>query len=191
MALPMTGSAELLEVLSPFVLDDEINEVLPRHSGVGRRSEWSAAQLYRTLLLLLLTPARSSNLLCQLLPGQRAWRQFAHLPNRRTVPNVRQLHEFRSRLTPTVLRYINEKLLGRLLEGWPEDQPGVGLIDATDLPAATNEYKKRARESSPRIRQRSAGAPKRQGRADGSSATRNTPYGSGWHITLKRCCLSH
>lgn len=186
----MTGSTELLEVLSPFVPDDVINDALPRHPGVGRRCDWSAAQLYRTLLLLLLTPARSSNLLCQLLPGQRAWRQFAHLPNRRTSPNVRQLHEFRSRLTPTVLRHINQKLLGRLLEGWPGDQPGIALIDATDLPAATNEYKKRARESLPRIRQRSAGGPKRQDRADGSSGIRNTPYGSGWHTTLKRCCWS-
>ena len=30
----------------------------------------------------------------------------------------------------------------RLLEGWPKDQLGIGLIDGTDLPAATNEYKK-------------------------------------------------
>ena len=95
MALPITGSAELLELLSPFVADDYINETLPRHRGVGRRSDWSAAQLYRTLLLMLLTPARSSNLLCDLLPGQRAWRRFAHLPNRKRLPNVRQLHEFR------------------------------------------------------------------------------------------------
>src|ERR1700730_9349838 len=100
MALPITGSAELLELLSPFVADDHINEVLPRHRGAGRPSQWSGAQLYRTLLLLLLTPARSSNLLCSLLPEQRAWRRFAHLPNRNRLPNARQLHEFRHRLTP-------------------------------------------------------------------------------------------
>jgi hypothetical protein len=143
MALPITGSAKLLELLSPFVADDHINETLPRHRGVGRRSEWSAAQLYRTLLLMLLTPARSSNLLCELLPGQRAWRRFAHLPNRKRLPNVRQLHEFRHRLTPMILRQINEQLLLGLLGGWPKDQLGIGLIDATDLPAATNEYKKK------------------------------------------------
>jgi hypothetical protein len=145
MALPITGSADLLEMLAPFVPDDFINELLPRHRGAGRRREWSAAQLYRTLLLLLLTPVRSSNLLCRLLPEQRAWRRFAHLPNRRLLPNARQLHEFRDQLPASILRRINEHLLQRLLEGWPQDQWGVALFDATDLPAATNEYKKKRR----------------------------------------------
>ncbi len=145
MALPITGGAELLELLAPFVPDDHINELLPRHRGRGRRSVWSSAQLYRTLLLLLLTPTRSSNLLCALLPEQRAWRRFAHLPNRRRLPNHRQLAEFRERLTPMLLRQINEGLLRHLLAGWPREQHGVALIDATDLPAATNEYKKRRR----------------------------------------------
>jgi len=143
MALPITGSAELLELLTPFIADDHINEVLPAHQGAGRPSQWSGAQLYRTLLLMLLTPARSSNLLCSLLPDQRAWRRFAHLPKRNRLPNARQLHEFRQRLTPMILRQINERLLLRLLEGWPKEQLGVGLMDATDLPAATNEYKKK------------------------------------------------
>ena len=92
MSLPITGSAELLELLCPFVADDHINELLPRHGGAGRRSQWSAAQLYRTLFLMVLTPARSSNLLCSLLPEQRAWRRFARLPNRNRLPNTRQLH---------------------------------------------------------------------------------------------------
>jgi hypothetical protein len=143
MALPITGSVELLELLSPFVADDHINEMLARHRGAGRPSQRSGAQLYRTLLLMLLTPARSSNLLCTLLPDQRAWRRFAHLPNRKRLPNARQLHEFRHRLTPMILRQINEQLLLHLLEGWPKEQLGIGLIDATDLPAATNEYKKK------------------------------------------------
>jgi hypothetical protein len=145
MALPITGSADLLELLAPFIPDDQINELLPRHRGRGRRREWSAAQLYRTLILLLLTPVRSCNLLCTLLPEQRAWRRFAHLPNRRLLPNARQLHEFRDRLTPMILRRINEGLLLGLLKDWPKDHPGVGLIDATDFPAATNAYKKRPR----------------------------------------------
>jgi hypothetical protein len=64
-------------------------------------------------------------------------------PTEAVCPNARQLHEFRDRLTPMILRRINEQLLGRLLAGWPKDQWGIGLIDATDLPAATNEYKKK------------------------------------------------
>jgi hypothetical protein len=142
MALPTTGTAALLELLSPFIPDDELRDLLPGHCGSGRRNEWSPGQLFRVLLLLLLTPARSTNLLCKLLPEHRAWRRFAHLPNRRRLPGARQLHEFRLRLTPTVLRQVNEGLLRRVLASWPEDQPGVALIDATDLPAATNEYKK-------------------------------------------------
>ncbi len=158
MDLPVTGSAALLELLSPYVPDFEIIEALPRRSG-GRRAEWSSAQLLRVLLLLCLTPARSTNLLCQLLPEQRAWRRFAHLPNLRRLPNPRQLHEFRDRLTPGVLRRINTSLLRRLLLTWPPGQPGVALIDATDLPAATHEYKKSRLQGSPPIKPRSAHGP--------------------------------
>jgi len=111
MALPTTGTAALLDLLSAFVPDDELCEALPGHRGSGRRTDWSPAQLLRVLLLLLLTPARSTNLLCQLLPEHRAWRRFAHLPNRCRLPSPRQLHEFRLRLTPGVLRGINEHLL--------------------------------------------------------------------------------
>ena len=142
MSLPITGSGALLEALAPFVPDDHLNELLPRRRGAGRRQEWSAAQLYRLLLLLLLTPARSSNLLCQLLPEQRAWRRFALLPNRRRLPGIRQLHEFRARLTPSILRAVNERMVESLLAGRPEGQPGIGLIDATDLPASTSAFKK-------------------------------------------------
>lgn len=142
MNLPATGTAALLERLSPFVPDDHINNLVPRHGGRGRRTEWSSSQLLRVLLLLLLSPVRSGNLLCKLLPEQRDWRRFAHLPNRRLLPNPRQLHEFRDRLTPSVLRALNERLVERLLEAWPQDQPGIGLIDATDLPAATSAFKK-------------------------------------------------
>jgi hypothetical protein len=179
MKLPMTGTAALLEVLGPFVPDDHINELVPRHRGRGRRTEWSAAQLLRVCLLLLLTPARSSNLLCQLLPEQRAWRRFAHLPNRRLLPNARQLHEFRARLTPLVLRALNERLVAVLLEAWPRDQPGIGLIDATDLPAATSAFKKSSPASTPRSERLSVGAPSRPARAVGSSAIKSTPCGSG------------
>src|SRR6187401_26199 len=167
MKLPTTGTAALLALLSPFVPDEHLNELLPRHQGRGRRSEWSAAQLLRVCLLLLLTPARSSNLLCQLLPEQRAWRRFAHLPNRRRLPNVRQLHEFRARLTPMMLRAVNERLVAALLEGWPHGQPGIGLIDATDLPAATSAFKKSSPDATLRHARPWAGGRSRPGRAAG------------------------
>ena len=190
MKLPTTGTAALLALLSPFVPDEHLNELLPRHQGRGRRSEWSAAQLLRVCLLLLLTPARSSNLLCQLLPEQRAWRRFAHLPNRRRLPNVRQLHEFRARLTPMMLRAVNERLVAALLEGWPHGQPGIGLIDATDLPAATSAFKKSSPDATLRHARPWAGGRSRPGRAAGLSGIKSTRCGSGWRPTSRRCCSS-
>jgi hypothetical protein len=142
MPLPPVGSSDLLALLSPFVPDDLICSLLPRHSGSGRRRDWTAAQLLRTTLLLLLTPTRLGNALCRALPEQRSWRSFARLPHRLHTPTPRQLNEFRARLTPLVLRTINAQLLKDLLANWPEGQPGIALIDATDLPAMTNEYKK-------------------------------------------------
>lgn len=129
MSLPPTGSSKLLAVLSAHIPDDVVLASRPRHSGSGRRSDFSAAQLFRVTLLSLLTPVRSFNLLCQLLVEQRAWRRFALLPNRLRVPSPRQLHEFRGRLTPTVLRGFNAHLLQGLLARWPADEPGVALID--------------------------------------------------------------
>src|SRR5688500_17223815 len=127
MDLPMTGTDALLKLLSPYVPEGEGEAAAPRPRG-GRRAEWRSSQLLRVLLLLLLTPARSTNLLCELLPEQRAWRRFAHLPNWRRLPNARQLHEFRDRLTPGVLRALNGCLLQRLFGTWPPGQPGVALI---------------------------------------------------------------
>src|SRR5437868_1876692 len=79
--LAITGSNELLKDISPFIPDDFINELIPPHRGRDRRAHWSPAQLYRLLLLPLLTPAHSFNMMLTLLPEQRAWRKFAHLPN--------------------------------------------------------------------------------------------------------------
>jgi len=140
--LPATGTAALLTQLSDFVPDDFIIHLLPPHRGQGRRAGWSSAQLFRLLLLVLLTPARSFNLLTQLLPEQRAWRRFARLPNRRQVPTASILHEFRERLGVGSLRRVNRHLLLPLLEGLAPERKTVALIDSTDLPAATSTYKK-------------------------------------------------
>lgn len=140
--LPTTGTAALLAQLSDFVPDDLINRLLPPHRGQGRRAGWSSAQLFRLLLLGLLTPAHSFNLLVQLLPEQRAWRRFARLPNRRQVPTASILHEFRTRLGVGPLRRVNRHLLSPLLAGLVPERKTVALIASTDLPAATSSYKK-------------------------------------------------
>jgi hypothetical protein len=142
-SLPMTGTNQLLDDISPFVPDDFINELIPPHRGRGRRAYWSSAQLYRLLLLPLLTPAHSFNLMLALLSEQRAWRKFARLPNLYHLPTASQLHEFREAAGVGGLRRINEHLLGPLLEGLPPERLSIGLIDATDFPAATSSFKKR------------------------------------------------
>ena len=146
--LPATGTAALLELLTPFVPDDFIDGCWPhRHTG-GRRREYSAAQLYRLHLLGLLTPVRSVNLLVKLLPEQRAWRKFAGLRRQTQVPGVRVLHEFRGRVGVAGLRQINAHLLAPLLAGYLWQPWSVGLIDATDLPAACGGFKKSTRQYS-------------------------------------------
>jgi hypothetical protein len=140
--LAVTGTSGLLEQVSPFIPDDLINQLVPPHFGRGRRAHWSSAQLYRLLLLGLLTPAHSFNLMLALLAEQRAWRKFARLPNRCRLPVASQLHDFREAMGVSGLRQINEHLLQPLLETLPGDRLSVGLIDATDLPAATSAFKK-------------------------------------------------
>ena len=140
--LPRTGTASLLERLSAHVPDDLINSLFLAKSGPGRPCQFSAAQLFRVTLLALITPVHSFNLLVELLPEQWSWRSFARLRNRFTVPDVRMLHEFRRQLDLTKLRCINEGLLRPLLEGTAGFAKTVALIDSTDLPAATNGYKK-------------------------------------------------
>ena len=142
--LAATGTAALLEQLSAFVPDDLVNEIVPRHTGRGRRTHWCAAQLYRLLLLSLLTPAHSFNLLVKLLSEHRAWRKFALLPNRYRLPVASQLHEFREAIGVRGLRQVNEHLVQPLLEGLSAERLAIGLIDATDLPAATSAFKKRS-----------------------------------------------
>src|SRR5262249_48576283 len=127
-SLPVTGTAALMEELSPLIPDDLIHQLVPRHTGRGRRAHWGSAQLYRLLLLTLLTPAHSYNLMLALLPEQRCWRKFALLPNRYRLPTASQLHEFRDALGVSGLRRINERLLQPLLEGFPMDRLSIGLI---------------------------------------------------------------
>ena len=141
-SLPVTGTVALLEELSAFIPDELVNQLVPLHAGRGRRAHWSSAQLYRLLLLTLLTPAHSFNLMLHLLAEQRAWRKFARLPNRHRLPAASQLHDFRQALGVRGLRRSNEHLLIPLLQMMGPERVSVGLIDATDLPAATSGHKK-------------------------------------------------
>lgn len=119
-----------------------INQLLPRRRGVGRRCSFSAAQLWRVHLLPALTGTHSCNGIVRLLPEQRAWRRFALLSHRQRTPDVRMLHEFRSRAGVCGLRRINDHMVTLLLEFLRPEQKSVALIDATDLPASTADKKK-------------------------------------------------
>jgi len=134
--LPATGTAELLELLSPFVPDDFINQTWPQTPTGGRRRRHSTAQLFRVHLLSLLTPVHSLNLLVRLPPEQIGWRRFARLRNRYHGPDVRILHEFRARVGVAGFRAINAHLLEPMVEHYAWRERSVGLIDATALPTA-------------------------------------------------------
>jgi hypothetical protein len=142
--LPPVGTTALLERLTVFAPDNFINERWPLPRRSGRRLRFSAAQLWRVHLLALLTGGRSYNAIQRSLFEQRAFRRFAHLPNERTIPDVRMLHEFRQRLGVRGLRAINDHLLGQILLTALLGDKTVALIDATDLPASTRDKKKMA-----------------------------------------------
>jgi hypothetical protein len=148
--LPATGTQAFLQTLSPHIPDAWINQQFPQPHGRGRRRLFSAAQLWRVHLLALLTPVHSFNLLIQMLAEQRAWRRFAHLPNRYALPEPWVLHDFRQRLGVAGLRRINEHLVTPLLPTTAVGRLSVALIDATDLPAATCGFKKSARANTAR-----------------------------------------
>ena len=146
-SLPQMGTSALLDKLSPFLDDALINELLPRPHGPGRPRAFSSAQLLRVLLLSLLTPARSFNLLVKLLPENRAWRKFARLPNQRVLPDAKMLHQFRGRLDLRLLRRLNTYLLRPLLERLDPARSTLAIMDSTDLPAAANSFKKTSSRS--------------------------------------------
>jgi Transposase domain (DUF772) len=150
--LPAVGTAELLEILSSYVPDDFINQLLPRRRGVGRRCCFSAAQLWRVHLLSPLTGTHSYNGIVRLLPEQRAWRRFAHLSHRERTPDARMLNEFRRGAGVAGFRAINDHFVVMLLKHLRGEQKSVAVIDATDLPAATADKKKMVESGRQRAR---------------------------------------
>jgi hypothetical protein len=141
--LPQTGTVALLETLAPYLDDDFINGLFPLKKNRGPRPHFRPAQLFRVLLLTLLTPAHSFNLLVELLAENRGWREFASLPNKRRLPDAKMLHQFRDRLDLNKLRRINQFLLAPFLENWNGSRKSVAIIDSTDLPAAAHSFKKK------------------------------------------------
>src|SRR5580704_1227485 len=65
--LAATGTATLLQQLSPFVPDGFINDLCRAKPHPGPRSLYGPTQLYRVHLLALLTAAHTFNLLVELL----------------------------------------------------------------------------------------------------------------------------
>lgn len=186
--LPMTGTAELLALVDSFVPDDFINAHWNLRPPRGPRPYFSSAQLWRTNLLTMLTPAHSVNQVLTLLAEQRAWRSFARLSHRERIPDVRMVNQFRARLGVGGLRQINDQLRAPLVERASRWSHAVALIDATDLEAACDGFKKKTRKPTrPSVRPW-ASEPLRSARAAGLSVTRNTRYGCGGVNIRRRSC---
>lgn len=178
--LPLTGTTALLDKLSPFVPDDYIDSLFAVKRGRGRPARFSPSQLLRVILLPLLTPAHSFNLLVQLLAENRGWRHFARLRNRNDLPDAKILHQFRDRLDLNQLRHINEQLLEPMLERCSLFPKTVAIIDATDLPAATNAYKKILPDNTPPTGLTPELAAERTDKVAILSVTKNTPCVCGF-----------
>jgi len=187
MQLPPVGTCELLRILSTHIPDDFINKCFPRQRREGRRVHFSAAQLWRVHLLVFLTRTFSFNALIRCLPEQEQWRRFAHLPNRFAIPDVRMLHDFRRGLGAGGFRQINNHLLWELLNHAPLHQVPVAFIDATDLPAST-EDKKNKPEIGPQTVQHWERALSDLVKPGSSLAIKNTRCGFGSAVTLQRSC---
>lgn len=173
MELPAVGTCELLRVLSPHIPDNFINERFARQRREGRRLRFSSAQLWRVHLLALLTRTFSFNALIRCLPEQETWRRFAHLPNRFAIPDARMLNDFRRVVGVAGFRRINDHLIWELLKCAPLNQTSVAFIDATDLPAST-EDKKNKPGAGPRFGRHWEHALAAQVKLVFSSATRST-----------------
>jgi Transposase domain (DUF772) len=184
--LPATGTARLLELLSPFVPDEFINRLLPGNCRQGRRHYFSAAQLWRIHLLTLLTSAHSFNAVVRLLPEQRDWRHFARLNHRHRTPDARMLSAFRAQAGVAALRRINEQLVRRLLRFLPAGGQTVAVIDATDLSAATADKKKTVAAGPPTAPPLGR-VPSSPGTRVSLSATRNTRCVYGCVVTSPAC----
>lgn len=186
-SLPATGTAELLEALTPWIPDEFINRLLPSNRRQGRRNYFTAAQLWRVHLLALLSPAHSFNALVRLLPEQPGWRRFARLGHRHRTPDVRMLAEFRTAAGVAGLRKINEQLVGRLLRFLPTGGKTVAIIDATDLPAWTADKKKTGSRGRPSGR-RWARVRSRAVTRDSMWVIRSTRCVCGSAVMNRRCC---
>ena len=186
--LPATGTAQFLKLLSPYIPDTFINEVVPRHRGRGGRQQLGSAQLYRANLLSVLTPVHAFNHLVRLLAEQRDWRRFAHLSNRQAVPDVWMLNQFRERCGVSGLRQINEQLLAPMLPQSTVENPALALIDATDLAAACSGHKKRRPDNTRPSMRRWEGERSSADRAGSLWGIRGTPFGSGCAAINGACC---
>jgi hypothetical protein len=143
--LPPTGTADFLELLSPFVPDDYLDQCWPRLKTGGRRYGFSASQLWRLHLLALITPVHSFNLLVRMLPEQKAWRRFARIPSQDHIPDVRMMNVFREEIGVDGLRRVNGQLLEPIIARVEMSQGAAALMDATDLPASCSGFKKKHR----------------------------------------------
>ena len=104
------------------------------------------------------------------------------------MPDAKMLHPFRDQLGVGGLRMINTHLLMGLLDSCRPDRKTVAIIDSTDLPAATNAYKKTGRGVIRLQALRSGDAPASTATAVGLWAIKNTPSGCGSTPTTKAYC---
>ena len=151
----------------------------------GRRHALSAAQLWRTHLLTVLTSTHSLNLVVAQLPEQAGVAAFRPVAPRTALPLGCCMSFGRQLAWMDCARSINI-WWGDCCVGQGVQPHAVALMDATDLPAACSGFKKKFCHLHRRARGAGRTHPQDRARAAGSSATRNTRCGYGCPRCIRR-----
>jgi len=119
-SLPATGTAKLLETLSPYVPDAFINQLLPGNRRQGRRHYFNAASF----------------------GGCICWRRFGFFGTGIVLPMCACSVSFAPMRAWLLCGGSMSSWFRRLLRFLPAGGQTVAIIDATDLPASTADKKK-------------------------------------------------
>ena len=129
-----------LRRISKVLPDRWLDERWPQHSS-KRQGRWKAlrtSQFIRVHFLTLIKGLGSFNKVCRELEYNIDFRRFCRLRATDPTPNAKLLNSFRKSFGLKGWVSLHIEVLEILSCLYPPTQPGIALVDATDLPAAVN-----------------------------------------------------
>lgn len=174
----------LLQNISTLIPNEKIDTELDfPYPQRGPRFQLKPSQMYRIHLLICLKRIPSFRQLQHDLFHHKSWRVFAGLKNKKRVPTLRAMSEFRQK-APGLLKQINSLYLQMILSLIPKPVKRIAVPDSTDIEAATQGYTKKTVLAPPLVLIRVPIRPPEQPKdtvlknpanPSGSSATKNIP----------------